>query len=171
MHLLEFICSAKAMAEHIDGLRAPYTHTAGVFDAIDDGVRFGVGRGPILANAGVGGPNSGVGSRYRGRMVDGVGVLSIEVDSMGARLNMLFVGVGVAGVGVVGEGKPLFGSLNAEFNLSSMNGIFSRSGVNNGTIRFQVELPDSVPMHIALGGLGVYRRTMSCHFSNRGLGR
>lgn len=63
MHLLALIWSARAIAEEIDGLRASKTLTAGVLDAIEDGVIFGVGKGPILANAGVGGPNSGVGSR------------------------------------------------------------------------------------------------------------
>jgi hypothetical protein len=135
-----------------------------VFEATEDGVMFGVGSGPILASAGVGGPISGVGSRNRGKIVDGVGVLSIDMDSIGARLNTLFVGVGVAG-----DAKPLHvGSLIAEFNLSSIVGMLSSSGVNNGIIRFQVEFPDSEPVHM---GLGVYRRTMSCHFSNSGLGR
>jgi len=160
------------MAEDMDDIRALIPPTAGVFDATEDGVMFGVGRGPILARAGVGGPSSGVGSRYRGKMVDGVGVLSIDFESIGARLNTLFIGVGVTGVEVLGETKPHAGDiLNPELSLSSMNGMLSNCGVNSGTMRFQVELSDPVPVQSAVGGLGVYRRTISCHFSNRGLGR
>ena len=64
------------MAEQIDGRREPQALTAGVFEATDDGVNCGVGNGPIRANAGVGGAMSGLGSKNRGRIVNGVGVLS-----------------------------------------------------------------------------------------------
>lgn len=130
---------------------------------------FGVGSGPILTSAGVGGPRSGVGSRNRGKMVDGVGVLSIDVDSMGARSKMLLVGVGVVGVDVAGNPKPLHdGSLIAESSLPSIMGVLSNVGVNSGTIRFQTEFSDPAPVHVAEG---VYLSTRSCHCSNKGFGR
>lgn len=114
------------MAEDMDDIRPLKPPTAGVFDATEDGVMFGVGSGPILARAGVGGPSSGVGSRYRGKMVDGVGVFSSDVESIGARLNTLFIGVGVAGVEGLDEAKPHPGkTLIVEFSLSSMNGMLS----------------------------------------------
>lgn len=64
------------MAEHMDGRREPQTLTAGVLEATDDGVISGVGKGPIPASAGVGGARSGLGSRNRGKTVNGVGVFS-----------------------------------------------------------------------------------------------
>lgn len=76
MHLLRLDRCAKAIAEQMDGRREPYTLTAGVFDATDDGVRFGVGSGPMRARAGVGGWISGFGSKNRGSTVVGVGVPS-----------------------------------------------------------------------------------------------
>lgn len=89
-------------------------------------------------------------------MVDGVGVLSVDADPIGARLNMRFVGVGVAEVGACGDEKPLHaGSTTEEFILSSVIGKLSRSGVNNGTMRFHTEVPDSMPVDHPVGGLGV----------------
>lgn len=138
-----------------------------MFDASEDGVRVGVGSGPILTNAGVGGPSSGVGSRKRGNTIDGVGVLSIDVEPIAAGPNILWVGVGVAEIDMVGDGRALHGGKPmVEFSLFSIIGIFSNAGVNSGIMRFQVELPDRAP-----GAVGVYLRTISCHCSNRGLGR
>lgn len=93
---------AIAIAEHMDDRREPQALTAGVLEATDDGVSCGVGSGPIRANAGVGGAISGLGSRNRGgRTVNGVGVLSCDVESSCIALNPNF-----GGVGVVGEASP-----------------------------------------------------------------
>lgn len=94
-HLFNPALSTTRKAEHIDGRREPQTLAAGVLEAIDDGVICGVGNGPILAKAGVGGWRSGFGSKNRGSTVRGVGVPSYEVESMRVRWNELFVGVGV----------------------------------------------------------------------------
>lgn len=95
-HLLNPAVSAKRKAENMEGRREPQTLAAGVLEATDDGVICGVGNGPILTNAGVGGWRSGFGSKKRGGIVSGVGVPSCEVESMRIRLNALVVGVGVA---------------------------------------------------------------------------
>lgn len=65
-----------AIAEQIEGRREPQALTAGVLAATDDGVSCGVGRGPMRANAGVGGAISGLGSKNLGSTVSGVGVPS-----------------------------------------------------------------------------------------------
>lgn len=59
-------CCTEAIALHMLGRRdvsEPRTLTAGVLEAIDDGVNWGVGSGPMRANAGVGGRGSALGSR------------------------------------------------------------------------------------------------------------
>lgn len=76
VHLLRLDFCAIAQAEQMEGRRELQALTAGVFEATDEGVMLGVGRGPMRARAGVGGWMSGLGSRKRGRTVDGVGVLS-----------------------------------------------------------------------------------------------
>lgn len=81
VHLLKLFFCAVAIAEHIDGRRESKTLAAGVLRPTDDGVMFGVGNGPRRANPGVGGASSGFGSKNRGRIVVGVGVLSCEVES------------------------------------------------------------------------------------------
>ena len=90
-----------AIAEQIEGLLEPQALAAGVLEATEEGVSCGVGNGPIRANAGVGGrvggARSGLGSRYRGSTVIGVGVLSEDVEWMCMALNAFFVGVGVVG--------------------------------------------------------------------------
>lgn len=90
---------ATAIAEHIDGRRDPQALTAGVLEATEDGVSCGVGSGPIRANRGVGGAISGFGSKNRGGIVEGVGVLSCDCDSS----RFAILSVGRAGVGVVGD--------------------------------------------------------------------
>jgi len=101
VHLLRPAFCARAIAEHMDGRREPQTLAAGVFEATDDGVNCGVGNGPMRARAGVGGARSGFGSKYGGRTVRGVGVLSFDVEATRIGFNALRIGVGV-----VGEEKP-----------------------------------------------------------------
>ena len=97
-HRLKVPFWTMAIAEQIDGRLEPQVLTAGVLEVTDDGVSCGVGRGPILANAGVGGARSGFGSKNRGRTVIGVGVVSCEVESRCMALRPFLVGVGVVGV-------------------------------------------------------------------------
>jgi len=94
-----------AIAEDIEVRREPHTLTAGVLEAIDDGVITGVGRGPMRAKAGVGGAIVGRGSRKRGgQMAAGVGVVSWEPESSAMALSWLFDGVGVVGEGRAKQG-------------------------------------------------------------------
>lgn len=67
VHRLKEDRCAIAIAELIDGRLELQALTAGVLEATEEGVMFGVGRGPIRANAGVGGARSGLGSRKRGK--------------------------------------------------------------------------------------------------------
>lgn len=86
----------------MDPLRDPQALAAGMLVAVDCGVMLGVGSGPIRANVGIGGSTLGLGSRYRGSTVAGVGVFSCEVESMGRSVSVLWID---AGVGVVGDAR------------------------------------------------------------------
>lgn len=145
------------MTEHID---LSYPLAAGVLEAVDAGVKFGVGRRPIL------GARSGLGSKKRGggSAVLGVGVCSGDsLLSSRALLKDPMVGVGVEDK-LSREGSWIGQPIKA----LSMDGMLSSSGVSRGTIRCHVEVPTPADGD---EGFGVYRRTMSCHFSKRGLGR
>jgi hypothetical protein len=149
------------MAEHMDGRLEPQVLTAGVPEATDDGVMTGVGRGPIRASAGVGGQRFGEGSRKRGNAAKGVGLLSCEVD------------LGSDGVGIAPFRNGVAGSKYEVVSFSidsllSIKGKLSSSGVNRGINRFQVDVAENMPQPGDDGGSGVYRSTISCHFSKRG---
>jgi hypothetical protein len=130
-----FRCTC-AIAEQIDGRRDPQTLAAGVFEATVEGVICGVGSGPMRANAGVGGSKSGFGSRKRGNTVEGVGVVSSELDctfSNGSSMELV-EGNGVA-AGEASPRKPLqriTGGRGGSFGI----GTVSSSGVSSGTTSF-----------------------------------
>jgi hypothetical protein len=118
------------MTEHMD---RSYPLTAGVLEAVDVGVRLGVGRSPMR------GANSGFGSKKRGvgKMFLGVGVCSGDsLPSKRALLNVPLVGVGVH------DKLSRDGSwIGQPIKALSMNGMLSSSGVRRGTMRCQVDVP------------------------------
>jgi len=120
----------------MDGRRELQTLAAGVFAAFVDGVICGVGRHRRRTRSGVGGRTSVFGSKKRGRIVDGVGVLSCEIEpKLNGSLDSL-LGLGVAS----GEGIPNKGMLAGAsvFSVSLGIGIVSNSGVSSGTTSLQV---------------------------------
>lgn len=126
----------------MEDLRDPQTLAAGVPVAIDCGVMLGVGSGPKRANVGIGGSTLGLGSRYRGNTVAGVGVVSCDVESIGRSVSVLWID---AGVGVVGDArsKPEKPSFSGNTFLSAMGSV-SRSAVSRGIMRFHMEQPEVV---------------------------
>jgi len=120
----------------MDGRRELQTLAAGVFAAFVDGVICGVGRHRRRTRSGVGGNTSVFGSKKRGRTVEGVGVLSCEVEPKSNGSLLSLTGLGVA----IGEGMPIKRLLAGAsvFGVSLGIGIVSNSGVSSGTTSFQV---------------------------------
>jgi len=124
------------MAAHIDGRRELQTLAAGVFAAFVDGVICGVGRHLRRTRSGVGGNTSVFGSKKRGRAVEGVGVLSCEVEPKLNGSLVSLTGLGVASrEGIPNKGMLVGGSV---FGVSLGIGIVSSSGVSSGTTSLQV---------------------------------
>lgn len=122
---------AKDMLERRDS--EPYTLAAGVLEAIEVGVIWGVGNGPMRDRAGVGGRTLGVGSRKRGSTVAGVGVVSGEGQVMRGDVDtVLEVGSVRARMGILVGAKLVSPTLRLE--------ISSRSGVSRGTILLHASL-------------------------------
>lgn len=123
------------IAEHIDGRRELQALAAGVFEATEDGVSWGVGNGPIRANFGVGGRRSRFGSKNRGITVMGVGVPSWDVESSVMAPRECFGGVRVAGDAKLKFAEASVGS----FTFDSGMGTLSSSGVRSGMMLFQLD--------------------------------
>lgn len=144
VHLFMLPLCARAMAEDIDGRRKPQRLAAGVSEATEEGVKFGVGRGSMR------GARSGLGSRNRGNASDGVGVLSCDVEASRMGLGVCFEAVGVAGEE---SSTPPTCSKSGAMMLS-INGMLSSSGDMRGTMRFQLEFAEGKPEPGDGGGFG-----------------
>ena len=111
----------------------------------------------MQARAGVGGWMSGLGSKKRGRIVEGVGVVSCEAESIWPCPRYL------VGVGVVGDDNPYASARDSSTLLSGLLAVkVSSSGVKIGTICFQVLTVAPPPGE---DGVGENLSTSSCHFS------